>query len=475
MANKKKNWRASLLIIVFLLTLGALGRFSFLEQLKNTAGSQAAPLEATGYTPTFVLDLGDVEARNYQRMGSIEALLDFSPDEKFLAVGTELGEIIAVQKDPPQVSWREKIGIGKITALKFSADGAFLYVGEASPEGSLLCLDAKTGRTLWRYAAAPAIGVDLKRKSLPAIVKIEVREGKVYALAMRYGSRADTGKENYYYSKIFCFDSAGNPIWAFPADYMDAWVNWLSVDEIGGQVVFGTANYAETVRAYTKNIYALNALTGTANWSAEIPPILEAKRTVTRGSPNISADGQMVTALASDGRGFAYDKNGNLLWSRAISTPKLNGSVYLNAVGRDAYVLGNYVVFGTLNTYNSANWQLPTPVEHPSSNNLVVFDRAGNFKSRWQAGGSIEEVSFSYPYAAIAVGRNTKTKDYTVHGLYIYNLELGEITGQIKTDGPAIAAAVCAQGKSVAVVETPLKLDDGKILGKYRLTIAAKI
>jgi hypothetical protein len=425
---------------------------------------------------SLVLGLGDVEARDYQRMGSVRALLDFSPDEQFLAVGTELGEIIVVKKNPPQVIWREKIGIGKITSLQFSADGAFLYVGEASPEGGLICLDGKIGKTIWRYSAAQAVGVDIKKRSLPAIVKIEVRKNKIYALATRYGTRSTSEKEPYYYSKIFCFAPTGKTLWEFPTDenYMDAWVNWLSVDEIDGQVVFGTANYAETVRKYTKNIYALNAKTGAENWGIEIPPALDANRTITRGSPNISADGTMVAALASDGRGFAYDAKGNFLWSRAVSTPKSIGSVYLNAIGRDAYVLDKYVVFGTLNTYNSAGSQLPTPVEHPSNNNLVVFDREGNFKSRWQAGGSVEEAAFSYPYAAVAVGRNTKTKDYKVHGLYVYNLDKGEITGQVRTDGPAIAAALCSQGKSVAVVEAPLKLDDGKIIGKYRLTLAEK-
>lgn len=470
---RKNQRKIYLLIAAFILTLCVLGKFSAAEQFKQSAKQQSKMEAENTYQTILSQDLGDVEARDYRRMGSIRAFLQFSPDRKTLAVGTARGELIAVRTDRPTVIWREKIGIGKITAVEFSADGNLLYVGESSPEGNLICLDSRTGKKIWQRSSAIETGVNIKEKSLPGVVKIAALSERVYALALRYERLKDG--TIHYFSKLICVDDTGREQWVFPADrHLDAWVSWFSVDDAGKTLVFGTANFSEGIYQYDKNLYALNAVTGAEKWSVEIPPISDAKRTVMRGSPNISADGDIITGLASDGRGFVYDRSGKLLWHRTISEPKRIDGVYLNAVGRDAYIVGDCVVFGTLNTYNSANWQLPTPVEHPGSNNVVVFDRAGSFVSRWQAGGSVEELAFSYPYAAAAIGRNTKTKDSLVHGLYLYHLINGQIDGRIATDGPAIAAAITDQGNMVAVVEVPLKLDDGTIIGSYKLSLAER-
>lgn len=470
---KKNQYKIYSLLLVFVVTLCVLGKFSSMDQLNHMRVDKQENVSEGVYQSVLTLNLGEVEARDYQRMGSIRAFVKFSPDETVLAVGSELGELIVIGTDKSEIIWRNKIGIGKITAVEFSSDGRFLYVGESSPEGNLYCLNTKTGEKVWQCSMKNEVGVNIKQKSLPAIVKIVAVQDKVYALALRY-ERQQNGQITYY-SKIFCLNKAGEKIWLFPAkENLDAWVSWFSVDQVGEQLVFGTANFSEGVYHYNKNMYMLDGETGLERWNIEIPPLANAKKTVMRGSPNISSDGQIIVAIASDGRGFAYDKQGNQLWQRTISQPKRMNDVYLNSVGRDAYSVGDYVVFGTLNTYNSANWQLPTPVEHPSNNNIVVFDRSGKFISRYQAGGSVEELAFAYPYVAAAIGRNTKTKDANVHGLYIYHMLHGEIVGKIPTVGPAIAAAISKTGKLAAVVEVPLKLDNGQIIGQYQLTMSKK-
>jgi hypothetical protein len=178
--------------------------------------------------------------------------------------------------------------------------------------------------------------------------------------------------------------------------------------------------------------------------------------------------------MASDGRAFLYDAKGQQVWQRVLSAPKKIGGVYLNAVGRDAYVVGNNIVFATINTYNNANWQLPTPVEHPSSNSVFLFDIAGKLVGRWQAGGSIEEMAFTPNTVVAAVGRNTKTKDAAVHGLYVLTLPAAQLEERLAIAGPCIAVAVQPQGEYIAGIEAPLQLDDGQIIGDYRLHIWQK-
>ncbi len=465
-------WRW-LIVLIFAASLAALGWYVFMADsgTRRTAGREGGG----SYRQTAQLALGQVEVKNYQRMGFTRGILRFSPDSGLLAVGTENGQVIMLSREG-EVLWRRPAGLGKVTALEFSPEGDCLYVGETSADGSLYCLDAASGRERWKNSVAAGLGVDLKRKSHPGVIRLLAdRTGRVFALGQRYDRTA--AGESVYRGQIFCLSPEGAELWRFPAaGAMDAWVNWMGADEQGRRIVFGTANFdTERRYRYDKNIYCLNAGSGAEAWSSSLEPAPPFQRTILRGSPNIAADGEYVAAMASDGRAFLLDARGRELWRRHLSAPKKLDEIYLNAVGRDAYVLGGLVVFTTINTYNNANWQLPTPVEHPASNSLFVFDTAGKFVARWRAGGGIEEIAFaSARQIAVAVGRNTKTKDPAVHGIYVLALPDAAAAEKLATDGPCAAVAVSPDERLVAGIEAPLQLDDGTIVGGYRLWLWKK-
>ena len=472
--NNLKKWRNVLMIGLFIFTFIMIGMHLYFENLPKIFSADEKTLlgqESWEHKCKSVVDvdLGEVEIRGFNHMGSIRAYMDFSADEKRLAIGTDSGEILLLQTEDGKILWRQQVGIGKITALAFSPDGQSIYVGETSPEGRMICLESQTGKVTWNYKTVEDIGVDLKHGSLPGTVKIICdQEKNVYFLSKRYEN--DQNGKIVYRAKIFCFDEQGEKKWAMPnASNLDAWVDWISVDEKMNTLVFGTANVSGMQYEFADSLYYVNAKTGEIKNSVQIAGIVPYEKTAMRGSPNISVDGNFVSAMASDGRASLYDGKGTLLWKRTLSEPKKFGDVYLNAVGRDAFIIKDYVVFSTLNTYNSANWQLPTPVEHPSSNSIYVFNKTGEFLYQWKAGGAVEDVAFAYPYAAIAVGKNTKTKNVEVHGLRLLNLETGEIEVQIPTKGPNIAAAISKNGTYIAAVEVPLKKNDGTVVGTYTL------
>ncbi len=466
-------WRW-VVVLAFAVSLAALGWYVFLA---DSGARRAAGREDGGgtYRQVVQLSLGQVEVRNYQRMGFTRGILRFSPDSGRLAVGTENGQVIMLSREG-EVVWRRPAGLGKVTALEFSPDGACLYVGETSADGGLYCLDAASGRERWKNNLAAGLGADLRRKSHPGIIRLLTDQaGRVFALAQRY-DRSAAG-ESIYRGLIFCLSPAGVELWRFPAaEAMDAWVNWLGADAPGRRIVFGTANFDTDRRyRYDKNIYCLDAASGAEAWSAALDPAPPFQRTILRGSPNIAADGKYVAAMASDGRALLFDANGRELWRRHLSTPKKIDEVYLNAVGRDAYVLGDFAVFTTINTYNNANWQLPTPLEHPASNSLFVFAVGGEFAAKWRAGGGIEEIAFaSERQIAVAVGRNTKTKDPGVHGIYMVDMPNAAAVERLATAGPCAAVAVSPDERLVAGMEAPLQLDDGTVIGGYRLWLWEK-
>ncbi|HEY3426133.1 MAG TPA: PQQ-binding-like beta-propeller repeat protein, partial [Negativicutes bacterium] len=342
-------WRTLLLFLVFFSTIGLLGKHIFFSGAEYAATVvDKAGQEGQRYQQRASISLGEVEVHNYQRMGFTRGQVRFSPDGSTLAVGTENGTIL-VLNNQGQIIWRREMGLGKITALEFSGDGKVIFVGETSVEGNLYCLDASSGKERWRQSSAIDLGVDIKAKIYPGIVRIvSDANGCVYAVSQKYGKTSDGGNE--YQGQIYSFASNGALRWRFPADgKLDAWVNWISVDQEGHSLVFGTANFdTDQTYDYSDNIYLLQGESGAKSWSTAIDPTPPYNRTVMRGSPNLSKDGQYLAAMASDGRAFLYDAKGQQLWQRVLSAPKKIGGVYLNAVGRDAYVVGNNIVFATI-------------------------------------------------------------------------------------------------------------------------------
>lgn len=464
-----------LLMGMFLCTLFVLARYIFFGQMDAGTVPAVGNSSKTGmYKMIGGFDLGKVEIHNFQRMGFTHGFVRFSPDNAYLAAGTENGDIMLMTAAGRKV-WQHNIGVGKISALAFTNDGKKLLIGETSPQGSLVCFDAATGRELWRLDCAAEIETDIKQKIYPGIVHIATDgQGFIYAVGQRYSRNSDGSSE--YRGRIYKVDENGNRAALFPAGHnLDAWVSWVSVDREGRHPVFSTGNWdADKTLRYGDNIYCLDGNFEHPAWSAFIDPVAPYQNTTMRSSPDISADGARIAAIASDGRCFLYDGSGKELWRRTLSKPQKVGGVYINAIGVYVQLAGDYVVLTTGNTYNRANWQLPTPIDHPARDNLFVFDLQGNLVNKYDTGGMVEELSVSGGKAILAVGRNVRTKDTGVHGVQIVSLQDGRLNDHLPTAGPCIGAASTADGKYIAAVEAPLQLDDGHIIGGYHLYIWEK-
>lgn len=414
-----------------------------------------------------MISLGDTPVYDYGRMGFTRGLVRASPVNDGWMVGTDNGEVIGFDRQGRQL-WRKSIGIGKITAMTYSNDGRVVAIGEQSPSGNIYAINASTGEVEWTYATANVVGADLKRRSYPSVMRIQMDEtGNYYAATFRYARI--NGELSEYAGRICSLTSEGKERWLFPqTEPMDAWVSWFAVDKTGENLVFATANFESTATIrYQANLYWLK--NSVLAKEINIPPVAYYARTVMRGSPYFNRDGTLLTAMASDGRGFAYNQDGELLWQNVISKPQRVADSWINAVGRDALPTREGVLFTTVNTYNRDNWQLATPVEHPSSNSLFMFDNNGAFRYQWCAGGGVEEVDYGEHLAVVGVGRNLRTKDISVHGAAIISLSDGALKDKLQTEGPCQAVALSADEKTIAAIEAPALMADGRIIGAYRL------
>ena len=354
-----------------------------------------------------------------------------------------------------------------------TGDGKLAYVGEHSADGNLYAVNVHTGDIEWKHKAADYIGVDSQNRSLPAPVHIAVdKAGNAFVNMYRFVMNKD-GRRGYN-GRMIALDPQGKFLWKFPKDEtIDSWINWCDVSDGTGRVVIATSAYDfHPDMKYKKTLYIIDKHDGSVLNETFVNPVKPFNNTVLRGSPTFSADGEYLAGTGSDGRGFLFDKNGKIVWWRFLSKPaKVDGS-WINASGRDGYIRPEGVIFSTINTFNRENWQLPTPVEHPSNNSLFVFKLDGTYRYQYRALGTIENIDFaSEKLAACSVGRNVRTHDYSAHGALLLNLENGKKERFFHTEGPCQAAAISHDGKKMAGVEAPAMTPEGKLIGSYRLHI----
>jgi hypothetical protein len=334
-------------------------------------------------------------------------------------------------------------------------------------------VDAATGGEKWRRHSVDELGVDLRQKTFPGIMSIAMDgSGNSYAVALR-SIRFPNGQTDYF-ARIYKFDADGR-VELFPRDHnLDVWVSWCDIDPSGNLLVFATSDYTPgPYRRYQNNIYLFDAKTGQNRWSLHAETVEPYERTNMRFGPKWSQDGKYMSGVSSDGRAFLVDAAGKLVWSRALSTPQRIQGVFVNATGLHTEQIGPYAIFSTGNTYNRANWQLTTPVEHPQSNSVFLFDKEGSLRKRRKLGGMVEEMKPVGQELAIAIGRNIRTKDITIHGVALLSTPELELVDWLATAGPCVAVA--ASAKHVVAMEAPLQLDSGEVVGSYRVLVWNKI
>lgn len=415
--------------------------------------------------------LGDIPTDNYDRMGFTKATICYAPTENGWLVGTSRGELLLFDNTGHQL-WKRSLGIGKLISACLSKDGSLAYIGEQSPEGHLYAVNVRTGDIVWKYKGSDFVGADASQRSYPSVVHIAVdKDDNAFANVYRF--LMDKNGNRSYRGRMLAVNSAGDLLWKYPADEaIDSWINWCDVNDNNDRVVISTSAYdfREDMH-YKDTMYFLDKHSGKQLGSAYVPPVPPFDNSVMRGSPNFSEDGKYLAGSCSDGRGFLFDAQGKVLWERTLSQPAQVAGAWINASGRDGFATKYGVVFTTINTFNRENWQLPTPVEHPSNNSMFVFDYDGKFKYQYRAEGTMEQLAFADNLVACAVGRNVRTHAYSSHGALIIDLSTGKNVDFFHTEGPLQAIAISPNGRHVGGVEAPAVTPDGKIIGAHKLHI----
>jgi outer membrane protein assembly factor BamB len=176
------------------------------------------------------------------------------------------GLVLAVSAGrKPTVRWKRNLGASETSP---TVVGKRVYIGTAT--GDVYCLNADSGRTLWRYpVGAPVKGAIAYDRGK---VFFGAYDGRVYALGAATGSRIWTSAGVYghfystpavAYSRVYIGSTNGG-VYAFDERTGNtAWAQGTGSYVYGSPAVWDGRVY---VGSYNHYFYALDAVTGDVDW-----------------------------------------------------------------------------------------------------------------------------------------------------------------------------------------------------------------
>ncbi len=421
------------------------------------------------------LKLEDVDPYQLWDYCYVGGIVAFSPEAKYLAVGSEKGYLRLVDIENGQVLWRKRIGEGRIVSMKFSPDGRYLAMGEQSRD-AFIYLYSIDGQLLWKFPASRdvgTIGPGEPKYHLPVVNSLvfapSKRDQRIYFTASHY--LGASGQNYRHRGRIYCLDMKGHPLWAYPRKgCMDGSPDALRIDARGKYLIF--SNYWKG-KSYTRSLYCLDGQSGQPLWGWDFRHIFPEKRLGIWHGVDISADGAYVAAFSNDGRGFLLSnrqlikgKKG-VLWEKTISTPIVVNGLTIYGFPALAKIGEDYVAFLTGNT-NARQGKRRPAFEHPNANSLFVYDLKGKLQWTSRIGGASYtdriHTSSDNRYIILPIRYNRVEKDCLLHGLYLFdNARPGGASDRLAwffhTDGMALSADISQDGRYVALLEYPVDMD----------------
>jgi outer membrane protein assembly factor BamB len=247
------------------------------------------------------------------------------------------GEVVALAHNWGQVRWRKRIGPTESSPLVV---GSSVYVGDW--RGDVYALDARTGKTRWRFHTGGRVKGGLSY--LTGRVFVGSYDHNVYALSARSGrllwkaaAQQRLGNRGTFYStpavaygRVYIGSTDGK-VYSFGAH--SGKLRWSH--GTGGYVYGSPAIWRQRVLvgSYSGRFYALDAATGDERWSFDAGGPISGSATVVDG---------VVYFATLEGRSYGLDaRTGKRVWTFG------DGKYAPVVADRDrAYLVGYAKVYG---------------------------------------------------------------------------------------------------------------------------------
>ena len=267
------------------------------------------------------IELEEVDYAGPNSGGSPDTEARFSPDGQRLAIGSYGGWLRVVESRGGREIFSRKMAEGMVKRIAWSKikGRGVLFVGEQSPDGFLYCLEADTGREIWRYRTADDVETSTASEddsrnriyNLPGIYQLKALSNGDLVAVSTHG----WFKGGEWVTKCVVYGLRGNDgrvKWRWPAKgTFPHTITWFGASDSGGVLSF-TAHHVRPPGGmhsqYPGGIfYCLNGDDGRLGWKYVLPPLKPYYSSAgTWQSVCVSPDGRHLFLGLNDGRAMLF-------------------------------------------------------------------------------------------------------------------------------------------------------------------------
>ena len=467
------------------------------QERRLTAPQRPSPLLVT----TF--DLESVRPWSGDRGGAPDTEVRFSPDGSLLGMGSFKGYLRIGRVPTGQVLLKRKIAEGMVKRLAWGKVGGklALYVGEQSPDCFLYCLEAPSGKEIWRRRLADdlgtgRLGADQRDAiyNLPGVYYLRSLPGGDLLVAATFGRFVGEGYRHD--CRIYRLDGRdGSVKWRWPRDMNFPFgITWVGASQAGDTLAIISFNsFSDEKRRggfKAGTLYCLDGRSGKLRWDYTVPPLAPYYRRVGAWQGvAVSPDGNWIVLGLNDGRGLLFDARPGsdaarrLVWTANVGTPVLVGDIPVAAPLSYAAIGGGTVYFATPGTTipsGRSRARARRPAPHPFANSLFAYSLGGGQLWQYRAEGSCQGIFLSRDgrLVATAVSQDRSRQTVDQYGLTLFDAKApggaaDKLIYHYATEGPVFFQAdISADRRFLALTESAYSPDQGKtVYGAYRVHV----
>lgn len=429
------------------------------------------------------VDLGDVTRLVVSGGPAPDTALAFSPDGRWLAVGSYLGDVLVVDGWTGAVRARRHLSESLAKVVAWSPDGGTLYAGEQSPDALLHAMDPADLSDRWTLRLADEVGTSTAPAGadlfgvydLPGVFGVEVLGDGDLIVTATHGWTDDGVRRNR--SRLLRLRPDGEQVAAWPAGGpADAVFKRPSLDEDGGLLVASVPRSADGPPPDNLPVGGIQVLTADLEPVVGVPLAPLApwyQRAYVLEALDVSRSAGRLFAGLGDGRVHLYDLEGHLVRAVDPGVPVLAGDVPVaSPVGWGAFAGDEVVVITSESTipWGAASPELRPPTAHPRANSLLVVDAAGEVRWSWSGSQALGGLALDGDVAYVGAGARSADRRRDLYGVVVLDLAREELLTVCPTEGPVFFRLAAHDGR-VAVAEYPVEEPDGSFTGAYRVTV----
>ena len=444
----------------------------------------------------------------------------FSSDGEQLAIGTDAGHIVIINPLTGDRIWKTRISEGYAKHAAFSPDGKRFYIGEQSADGFIYAYDlgrpkpdmvnirtlvVTKGRNrrnpelLWKYRMADDIETSIPQNpddvyawvQYPGPYRISTTEGGDLLVA---GNHSWT-KEGVPIKKaqLYRFDGETGAVkWKWPPDQtLPMTISWFDYSRDAETVALLTYRRGgeDTGEFKSGTLYVIDGETGKTEWKYTFDPLKPYFEEVTfwRGV-SASPDGEFINVTTDDGRAFIFNTTSTLvetkpLWNTNLTTPLEVSGIPIIATNGTIGATDNFALFVTGDTfipYHLQQGAQKPPSAHPNGMTLFAYGWSGEKAWQWTLENMPQDLGVDETgrYAVISVSKRGQNVEEQLHGVSVFDLTaegggLSKYLYTYRTEGqlPYDTIDISADGRFIALIETPIAMPDETLRGGNRVHI----